>query len=235
MEARLVGSDIGEDRVLTVVLRGLGCSMVGLELGRRDEPDLAVKPSVVEPVAVFGDGDLNVDDGLPAALRPRDRVADALGLEQRVECLSHGVDHVAFQASDDVAFGLALDGAPGNRDALMVELSVNLAGAVDTEVGLVHSLDVDDQLGITHRACRGRTLRVVGCGARPNAAVDLGLADPVPQRFGMHPELVGDSLDDASRRLRVLPGVHRHPRRPLLELHAVLPRCCHDSHHPSQN
>ena len=47
MEARLVGSDLGEDRVLTVVLDGLARPVVGLELGGRDEPDLAVEPSVV--------------------------------------------------------------------------------------------------------------------------------------------------------------------------------------------
>ncbi len=92
MEVWLVGSGLGEGRVLTVVFRGLGCPMVGLELGWRDEPDLAVKPSVVEPVDVFGDGDLNVDDGLPVALRLRDGVVDALGLERRVGCLGHGVD-----------------------------------------------------------------------------------------------------------------------------------------------
>ena len=45
VEARLVGSDLGEDRVLTVVLRGLGCPVVGLELGWWDESDLAVKAS----------------------------------------------------------------------------------------------------------------------------------------------------------------------------------------------
>ena len=36
---------LGEDRVLTVVLGGLGCPVVGLELGQRDKPDLAVQAS----------------------------------------------------------------------------------------------------------------------------------------------------------------------------------------------
>jgi hypothetical protein len=39
---------------------------------------------VVEPVDVLGDGDLDVADGLPTAVGAHDRVADALGLEQRV-------------------------------------------------------------------------------------------------------------------------------------------------------
>ena len=50
MEARLVGhgSDLGEDRVLTVVLGCLGRPVVRLELGGSDEPDLAVESSVVD-------------------------------------------------------------------------------------------------------------------------------------------------------------------------------------------
>jgi hypothetical protein len=65
--------------------------VVGLELGGRDEPDLAVDASVVEPVDVLGDGDFDVCDGLPAAVGSHDRVADALGLEQRVERLGHRI------------------------------------------------------------------------------------------------------------------------------------------------
>jgi hypothetical protein len=45
-----------------------------------------VKPSVVEPVDVLGDSDLEVVDALVGTLVP-----DQLGLEQRVECLSQGV------------------------------------------------------------------------------------------------------------------------------------------------
>jgi hypothetical protein len=67
--------------------RDLG-PVVGLELDGWDEPDLAVKAPVVEPVDVLGDGDLNVADGFPAALGSHHGVADALGLEQRVECLA---------------------------------------------------------------------------------------------------------------------------------------------------
>lgn len=92
MGVRLVGSDLGEGRILMVVLRGLGCRVVGLEVGWWDGSGLAVKPLVVESVDVFGGGNLDVDGGLPVALGSRDRVADALGLEQRVVCLSHGVD-----------------------------------------------------------------------------------------------------------------------------------------------
>ena len=54
MEAWLVGSGFGEDRVLTVVLAGLCCLVGGLERGGWDESDLAMKASVVEPADVFG-------------------------------------------------------------------------------------------------------------------------------------------------------------------------------------
>jgi len=63
-------------------------TVVGLlVLGRWDQPDLAVQASVVEPVDVLRDGDLEVVDVLPWPL-----VADELGLEQRVERLGQGVD-----------------------------------------------------------------------------------------------------------------------------------------------
>ena len=45
----------------------MGVAVVGLELGGRDGPDLAVEPPVVEPVDVFGDSDLDVVDALPGA------------------------------------------------------------------------------------------------------------------------------------------------------------------------
>ncbi len=60
--------------------------VLGLELHRRDGADLAVQASVVEPVDVLGDRDLEVVDVLPRAL-----VADQLSLEQRVERLGEGV------------------------------------------------------------------------------------------------------------------------------------------------
>ena len=56
--------------------------------GRRDVADLAVNPSVVEPVDVFGDGDREVVDVSPW---PLVAVADELGFEQGVECLGEGV------------------------------------------------------------------------------------------------------------------------------------------------
>ncbi len=49
-------------------------SVLGFVLDRRDEPDLAVQPSEVEPVDVLGDGDLEVVDVLPGAA-----VADEFG------------------------------------------------------------------------------------------------------------------------------------------------------------
>ena len=55
-------------------------------LGRWDQADLAVQAAVVEPVEVFGDGDLEVVDA-----PPRPAVADQLSLEQRVERLGQSV------------------------------------------------------------------------------------------------------------------------------------------------
>jgi hypothetical protein len=51
-----------------------------LVLGGRDQADLAVQPSVVEPVDVLGDGDLEVVDVLPGPL-----VADEFGLESELK------------------------------------------------------------------------------------------------------------------------------------------------------
>ena len=59
---------------------------VVLVLDRWDQADFAVQPSVVEPVHVLGDGDLQVVDAFPRSL-----VADQLGLEQRVERLGQRV------------------------------------------------------------------------------------------------------------------------------------------------
>ena len=52
----------------------------------RDHSDRGVQASVVEPVDVFGDGELEVLDRFPRAA-----VADELGFEERVECLGEGV------------------------------------------------------------------------------------------------------------------------------------------------
>jgi hypothetical protein len=60
--------------------------VVVLVLRGRDEPDLVVEASVVEPVDVLGDGDLEFIDVLP-----RPVVADQLGLEQGVERFGEGV------------------------------------------------------------------------------------------------------------------------------------------------
>ena len=87
MEARLVGSGLGEDGVLTVVLAGLGCPVGGLVLCGWDEPEFAVEASVVEPVDVLGDRELEIADAVPRAA-----VADQFALEQRVERLGCGID-----------------------------------------------------------------------------------------------------------------------------------------------
>ena len=59
--------------------------MGGFELGRRDESDLAVSTAVVEPIDVFGDGDLDLGDGLAAASWSHGGVADALCLDPRAK------------------------------------------------------------------------------------------------------------------------------------------------------
>lgn len=57
----MVGSDLGENLVLAVVLVWTGMPN-GLASCRLDEPERAVKAPVVAPVDVFGDRDLDVDD-----------------------------------------------------------------------------------------------------------------------------------------------------------------------------
>ena len=81
-------------------------------LGRWDQSDLPLQASVVEPVDVLRDGNLEVVDVLPGAL-----VADQLGLEQRVERFGQGiVIAVAGRADrgDGAGLGEALGVADGN-------------------------------------------------------------------------------------------------------------------------
>jgi hypothetical protein len=73
--------------------------------------------------STFGDGDLDIDDRLPAALRPHDRVADALGLEQGVECLGHGVV-VRVALGPDRGDGLGLALGVANRSILHAAVAV---------------------------------------------------------------------------------------------------------------
>src|SRR5690606_6553552 len=82
---------LGEDAGVRIVVDlGLG-PVGGLVFGWRDVPELAVQSSVVVPVDVFGDGDLDITHVLPATFRAHDRVADALGFEQRVQGFGHRV------------------------------------------------------------------------------------------------------------------------------------------------
>ncbi len=60
MEAPNRRADGSQRRVVTV--------LVVLELGRRDESDLAVQATVIEPTDVLSDGDLEVVDAAPRAL-----------------------------------------------------------------------------------------------------------------------------------------------------------------------
>ena len=89
-----------------------------LELDGRDHADLAMEPSVVEPVDVFRGRDLELVDA-----RPRAEVAHQFGLEQRVEGLGQGVViGVAGRADgcDCAGFGEALGVADGDvLDALV--------------------------------------------------------------------------------------------------------------------
>ena len=61
--------------------------MVGLELGRRNEADLAVDAAVVEPVDVRQGRPL---DGFDTG--PRTFVEDELGLVEAVEALGEGIE-----------------------------------------------------------------------------------------------------------------------------------------------
>ena len=81
MEARLVGSGLGEDSVVWVVIDHGVCPVGGLELGGCDVGKLAVETSMVVPVDVGGDGEFDVVDTAPAAAA-QDGVADAFGFEQ---------------------------------------------------------------------------------------------------------------------------------------------------------
>src|SRR5439155_26583523 len=58
----------------------------GFVFGGWDEPELAVEPSVVVPVDVLGDGQLEVVDAVPGPLVPYE-----FGFEQRVEGLGHRI------------------------------------------------------------------------------------------------------------------------------------------------
>jgi len=64
----------------------------GLVLDRRDHPQLAVQAVGVVPVDVARDGPFDVVEAAPRTVTAGlVRVADALGFEQRVECLGHRV------------------------------------------------------------------------------------------------------------------------------------------------
>ena len=69
-------------------------------LGWGNEADLAVQSSVVEPVDVLGDGDLEVVDALPGPA-----VADQLGLEEGVERFGQGVEAPMSSGLDEGLFG----------------------------------------------------------------------------------------------------------------------------------
>ena len=69
-------------------------------LGGRKESDLAVQASVVEPVDVLSDGDLEVVDALPGSA-----IADQFGLEQRVERLGQRVEAPMSSGLDEDLFG----------------------------------------------------------------------------------------------------------------------------------
>jgi hypothetical protein len=69
-------------------------------------------------------------------------------------------------------------------------------------------------------------LRLRGRQARALAGIGLGLAHPVPERLGRHPELAGDRRDRRPLRLVLMLLFKHHPRRPLTDLTRIrrLPR-----------
>src|SRR5207249_11517671 len=56
-----------------------------------------------------------------------------------------------------------------------------------------------------------QTLTFIGREARSEALVGLGLADPAPERFVGHAELVGDRADRGPLRVVLVPVVEHHP------------------------
>ena len=100
---------------------------IGLVLDGWDEPDLTAEKTVVEPVDVFGEGDLEVLDALPWSL-----VADGLGLERRVERFGEGVV-VEVAATPGRSDDPCLREAPGVADSELLNASI----AVMDEVGQV--------------------------------------------------------------------------------------------------
>lgn len=96
--------------------------VVGFELCGWDLSEFAVKASVVEPVDVFSDGELDVDDRLPPTLGPHHRVADALSLEERVEGLGHRVV-VGVASASDGGDGLGLGQSLGAVSAELRRLA----------------------------------------------------------------------------------------------------------------
>src|SRR5664280_2786599 len=93
---------------------------------------------------------------------------------------------------------------------------------------------IGEQLGINPETLRGWVTQAeIDAGGRPGtttaeaAGVDLGLGHPTAQRLRVDPQLLTDPPARAGTRRRVLPGVQRHPDRPLPQFLRVLPRCHH--------
>jgi hypothetical protein len=85
-----------------------------------DESDLAVQSSVVVPVDVLRDGDLEIVDTSPGALVPHQ-----FGFEQRVECLGHGVV-VGITDGPDRGHGLRLGEALGIANGPVLNAAITV-------------------------------------------------------------------------------------------------------------
>jgi hypothetical protein len=152
-----------------------------LELRRRDQSDLAVQSSVVEPVDVFGDGDLEVVDVPPRALVPAE-----FGLEQRVEGLGQGV-----------VVGVAAGADRGDGSGLGEALGVPNGELLDSAVGVVNE-SVDRLAGVL-AGPQAHFQRVEGqVGAQ--AAGQLPPEDPagvhVDDEGDVHPAGEGPAVGD---------------------------------------
>src|SRR5262245_52284041 len=66
-------------------------------------------------------------------------------------------------------------------------------------------------------------------GARPRAAIDLGLLDPATQRLGVNTKLTAHPGQLTMVPAFPLPDLQDHPHRAFAQLTGVLPLCRHDS------
>jgi hypothetical protein len=170
-----------DDQIFTVVLL--------LVLDGWDHSDLAVKSSVIEPVDLLGDGDLDVVDALPRAL-----VADQFCFEQRVERLRHGIIvQISFAANR--IHGPGVGQAFGAPDSEVLNTSVEVMNQV-SQVGALAGARPDAHLqSIQRQVCaqRGRDLQA-NDPAREHVQHECGVHHPAASTRQIHILTTRDDL-----------------------------------------